>query len=134
MDGSRFDAWTRRRFGLAAGGAIGSLLGLQIAGSDDAEAKKRKKRCRKLRRSRLRERWKGWTSSPSATKSVRPILTPGLFGSIKSHHLGSFHSRGVERNSAAAGFAGVATSCAVACTMATIPAKIIASVGFMIPN
>ena len=28
MDGSRFDAWTRRRFGLAAGGALGALLGL----------------------------------------------------------------------------------------------------------
>jgi hypothetical protein len=48
MDGSRFDAWTRRRFGLAAGGAIGSLLGLHDVEPDDAEAKKRKRRCRKL--------------------------------------------------------------------------------------
>jgi hypothetical protein len=53
MDGSRFDAWTRRRFGLAAGGLAGSLLALM--GLDDAEAKKKhkkhkkhKKRCRKL--------------------------------------------------------------------------------------
>lgn len=47
MDGSRFDAWTRRRVGLAAGGAVGSLLGLLAPGADDAGAKK-KKRCRKL--------------------------------------------------------------------------------------
>lgn len=47
MDGSRFDAWTRRRFGVVAGGLAGSLLAL--AGRDDAEAKKRhKKKCKKL--------------------------------------------------------------------------------------
>lgn len=59
MDGERFDAWTRRRFGLAAGGAAASMLGL--LGLDDAEAKKKKnkkknknkknknkKQCRKL--------------------------------------------------------------------------------------
>ena len=37
MDGSRFDGWTRRRFGLAAGGAVTALLGL--AGRRDAAAK-----------------------------------------------------------------------------------------------
>ena len=41
MDGERFDAWTRRRFGLAAGGAAASLLGL--LGMEDAEAKKKHK-------------------------------------------------------------------------------------------
>jgi hypothetical protein len=42
MDDSRFDVWTRRRFGLAAGGLAAILLG------DEAVAKKkRKKRCRK---------------------------------------------------------------------------------------
>ena len=53
MDGSRFDTWTRRRFGLAAGGAaIAGLLGL--AGLDDADARRRRRRkkkkdkCRKL--------------------------------------------------------------------------------------
>jgi hypothetical protein len=53
VDGSRFDTWTRRKFGLAAGGAaVAGLLGL--AGIDDAEArrgrgrKKKKKQCRKL--------------------------------------------------------------------------------------
>ncbi len=46
MDGLRFDAWTRRRFGLAAGGAVATLLGLLGSGTDDAKAKK--KRCRKL--------------------------------------------------------------------------------------
>lgn len=28
MDGGRFDAWTRRRFGLVAGGLVASLLGM----------------------------------------------------------------------------------------------------------
>ncbi|MCC7021923.1 MAG: hypothetical protein IT338_03805 [Thermomicrobiales bacterium] len=46
MDGSRFDAWTRRRFGLAAGGLAASLLGL--AGFEETEAKRKKKRCKKL--------------------------------------------------------------------------------------
>jgi hypothetical protein len=50
MDGSRFDAWTRRQFGLAAGGLAGSLL--TLAGLVDAEAKKKgkkkkKKKCKK---------------------------------------------------------------------------------------
>ena len=50
MNGSRFDTWTRRRFGLAAAsGLVGPLLAL--AGRDGAAAKKkkRKKRCKKLR-------------------------------------------------------------------------------------
>ena len=45
MDGERFDAWTRRRFGLAAGGAAASLLGL--LGMEDAEAKKKHKNKKK---------------------------------------------------------------------------------------
>jgi hypothetical protein len=51
MDDSRFDVWTRRRFGLAMGGGIASLLGLSAL--DDARARKnkrkRKKRCKKLK-------------------------------------------------------------------------------------
>jgi hypothetical protein len=43
MDGPEFDAWTRRRFGLAAGGALAALAGIREIG-----AKKRKKRCKKL--------------------------------------------------------------------------------------
>ncbi len=50
MDGSRFDAWTRRRLGLAAGGLTAGLLGL--TGLTETEAKKRKnkkkKKCQKL--------------------------------------------------------------------------------------
>ena len=51
MDGRHFDAWTRRRFGLATGGALALLLGM--VASDDSEAKKhhghhKKKRCKKL--------------------------------------------------------------------------------------
>jgi len=30
MDGSRFDAWTRRRFGLVTGGALAAALGLAV--------------------------------------------------------------------------------------------------------
>lgn len=48
MDGSRFDAWTRRRFGLAAGGVAAALTGLIPTGEDAAAKNKRKKRCRKL--------------------------------------------------------------------------------------
>lgn len=56
MDGTQFDAWTRRRFGLATGSAVASVLGLMSL--DDAEAKKKnknkkrkknkKKKCKKL--------------------------------------------------------------------------------------
>jgi hypothetical protein len=46
MRNSRFDLWTRRRFGLATGGLAASLLA--VAASGDAEArKKRRKRCKK---------------------------------------------------------------------------------------
>jgi hypothetical protein len=47
MDGSQFDRWTRRRFGLAAGGILATLFG---ATTPRAEARKtrRKKRCAKL--------------------------------------------------------------------------------------
>ena len=49
MDGSRFDAWTRRRFGLVAGGFAAVLAGLIPGGEDVAARKKRrKKRCKKL--------------------------------------------------------------------------------------
>ncbi|MGH2617354.1 MAG: hypothetical protein ACRDJC_19145 [Thermomicrobiales bacterium] len=52
MDGSRFDAWTRRRFGLAAAGLAPLLPWL--AGPEVAAAKKNKKkkkrRCTKLGR------------------------------------------------------------------------------------
>ena len=48
MDGSRFDAWTRRRVGLVIGGGAVSLLGPR--GRDGAAAKntKRKRRCRRV--------------------------------------------------------------------------------------
>lgn len=58
MDGSRFDAWTRRRFGLVAGSALAAALG--SASPDnvaDVEANthqqrrgRRRKRCRKPQR------------------------------------------------------------------------------------
>jgi hypothetical protein len=49
MDESRFDAWTRRRLGLATGGLLASLATLQsLADVAAKKKKKRKKRCRKL--------------------------------------------------------------------------------------
>lgn len=48
MDGVRFDAWTRRRFGMAAAG-LATLLS-PLAARDIAAKKKRKKRCLKLGR------------------------------------------------------------------------------------
>ena len=44
MDDTRFDAWTRRRFGLAAGGAAVSLLGLAAGLPSPTGAKKTKKK------------------------------------------------------------------------------------------
>lgn len=39
MDGWRFDSWTRRAFGIAAGGLVAALAGLILL--DSADAKKR---------------------------------------------------------------------------------------------
>lgn len=46
MDGSRFDAWTRRGFSTAASGLAGALLAQ--AALPGAEAGKKKKKCKKL--------------------------------------------------------------------------------------
>jgi hypothetical protein len=49
MDPSRFDAWTRRRCGTAAGGLLALLIGLRNpAASAAKKRKKRKKRCKRL--------------------------------------------------------------------------------------
>jgi len=47
MVGTNFDAWTRRRFGLAAGGVAASWLGLTVRISDVAEARKSRKKKRR---------------------------------------------------------------------------------------
>jgi hypothetical protein len=47
MDASRFDAWTRRRFGLLAGGSIATLAGLSAIADSEAKKKKKKKKCKK---------------------------------------------------------------------------------------
>jgi hypothetical protein len=51
MDDSRFVAWTRRRFGIAAASAVAGLLGLR--GREDALARRKK---RKKRKKRAREK------------------------------------------------------------------------------
>lgn len=47
MDDIRFDAWTRRRFGIAAGGAVAALIALVSPdqGAARKKGKKKKKRC-----------------------------------------------------------------------------------------
>ena len=50
MEGSRFDAWTRRRFGLAAGGLVASLLGSRTGDETEAKKQRRKPRCKTLGR------------------------------------------------------------------------------------
>jgi hypothetical protein len=50
MDASRFDTWTRRHFGLAAGSAMASLLGLAGPWAAAKKRHKKKKRCTKLGR------------------------------------------------------------------------------------
>ncbi len=42
MDGSQFDAWTRRRFGMATGGAAAAAL-LGLVGLADTDAKHKNK-------------------------------------------------------------------------------------------
>ena len=47
MDGSHFDAWTRRRFGAAA---VGVAVGLLVPGArDEAHARRKKKRKKRKR-------------------------------------------------------------------------------------
>ncbi len=48
MDGSQFDAWTRRGFGVAAGGLAGTLLAKSGIPGVEAGKKKKKKKCKKL--------------------------------------------------------------------------------------
>jgi hypothetical protein len=50
VDDARFDAWTRRRFGLAAGGLASAILGLAAVGEGEARKKHRRKHKRKHRK------------------------------------------------------------------------------------
>lgn len=58
MDETRFDAWTRRKFGLVTGGAIASLLGLAALPDteDSVEAAKRHRNNNKNRNRRRRKK------------------------------------------------------------------------------
>lgn len=49
MDDLQFDAWTRRRFGIAAGGIAAAFLGLTTIDSANAKnkRKRKKKKCKK---------------------------------------------------------------------------------------
>lgn len=46
-DGPEFDAWTRRRFGLAAGGALAALVGLATTDAKTKRCKKLGARCKR---------------------------------------------------------------------------------------
>lgn len=46
MEGSRFDRWTRRRFGTTAAGLLGTILALQAVPEADARHRKKKRRKR----------------------------------------------------------------------------------------
>lgn len=67
MDDSWFDAWTRRRFGLATGGGLASLFGLAALDEADAgknKGKKRRKRRRRQRQQRQRQRRRNQQQKP----------------------------------------------------------------------
>ena len=54
MDSSRFDTWTRRRFGLAAGGMAATLARLTSPADADARNKKKKKKKNKKKKQQCR--------------------------------------------------------------------------------
>jgi hypothetical protein len=53
LDGSRFDGWTRRRFGLVTGGATATGL-LSLLGFEEADARRRRRR-RKRRKKKQQQ-------------------------------------------------------------------------------
>ena len=83
MDPSRFDAWTRRRFGAAAASAVTALLGARAEEGARARRKKRKRRSRtKHRCEQLR--------TPCNPRNDRELccngLACGLVPELGGHH------------------------------------------------
>ena len=66
MESSRFDAWTRRRFGWASGSVLASLLGVLAADDADAADKDRRQR-RRRRKRRQRRRRRNQNPNPNPT-------------------------------------------------------------------
>jgi N-acetylglucosamine-6-sulfatase len=64
MDDSLFDAWTRRHFGLAAGGSLATLLGLLRLDETDAKNKKKKRRRKRKRKQKRREKRRNDNDNP----------------------------------------------------------------------
>lgn len=50
MDGSRFDAWTRRQFGFAAGGLLAAVVASRLEDVGAAKKKHKKRRCGKRKK------------------------------------------------------------------------------------
>jgi hypothetical protein len=78
MDASRFDAWTRRRFGLALGRGTASLLGLAVFGATAAKKHKhkhKKKRCKKSLQSCVGKKkcCKGLTCEAGPNHCCKPV-------------------------------------------------------------
>jgi hypothetical protein len=73
MDGSRFDAWTRRRFGMATGAV---LLGVSVL--VDAEAKNKNRKKKKKRRRRRRRQEQCLILRTPCTPGAEPACCSGL--------------------------------------------------------
>ena len=80
MDGSRFDNWTRRRFGLAAGGFAASLLGL--ARLEEAEAKNNKPK--KDKKPKKAKKCKKLGTGCNPTAKFKKCCGPGVCQSVDS--------------------------------------------------
>jgi hypothetical protein len=78
MEGSRFDAWTRRRVGLAAGG-LGAAAFLAIA-PPRGDAKKKKKKCKKIRCRKLLQTCQPSSKEQSCCQGLNcdPVEDQGL--------------------------------------------------------
>ncbi len=82
MDGSRFDAWTRRRFGVVAAAAITGWLGL--AARDGTVAKRKK--APKQRRKRQCEKLNTKCNPGNDRKLCCAAMACGLVPELGGHH------------------------------------------------
>jgi hypothetical protein len=77
MDGARFDAWTRRAFGLAAGGALAALFG-RGGLMDVAVGKKRKNKNKMKKKKTSRRTCKPLRFSCQPGDNTKQRCCPGL--------------------------------------------------------
>lgn len=65
MDDSTFDTWTRRSVGLAAGGALGTLLGLLGLGETESKNNKKRRRRKRKRKQQRRQQRRNQNQNPN---------------------------------------------------------------------